>query len=73
MAARPAATQASRRRANQRCSRTSRLSESALDQAAQTARLHKAGMQLDLGGIGKGYACDEAIKVLKNARHMAAP
>lgn len=27
--------------------------------------LHKTGMQLDLGGIGKGFAADEAIKVLQ--------
>ena len=31
----------------------------------QTLALAKAGMRLDLGGIGKGYAADAAIKVLK--------
>jgi len=30
-----------------------------------TARLAIAGMQVDLGGIAKGYACDEAVRVLK--------
>lgn len=28
--------------------------------------LTKVGMQLDVGGIGKGFAADEAIKILKN-------
>lgn len=36
-----------------------------LDPRRHTARLLKRGMQLDLGAIGKGYAGDEAIKVLK--------
>ena len=36
-----------------------------LDPKKRTARLAVAGMQLDLGGIAKGYACDEAIRVLK--------
>ena len=31
----------------------------------KSARLDTPGMQLDLGGIAKGYACDEAIRVLK--------
>jgi thiamine biosynthesis lipoprotein len=35
-----------------------------LDPKAQTVRLKKKGMQLDLGGIAKGYAADEALKVL---------
>ncbi len=30
-----------------------------------TVELFKPGMKLDLGGIAVGYACDEAIKVLK--------
>jgi len=29
-------------------------------------KLDTAGMQLDLGGIAKGYACDEAIRALKD-------
>ncbi len=36
-----------------------------LDPDAQTVRLAKRGMMLDLGGIGKGYAADEAQEVLK--------
>ena len=38
-----------------------------LDEKARTVKLLKKGMQLDLGGIGKGYAADEMLKVL--ARH----
>ena len=36
-----------------------------LDAKERTARLLKPGMQLDLGGIAKGFAGDEAQKVLK--------
>ncbi len=36
-----------------------------LDRRKRTVRLERAGMLLDLGGIAKGYACDEAQKVLK--------
>lgn len=36
-----------------------------LDPQARTAQLLKEGMVLDLGGIAKGYAADEALKVLK--------
>ena len=36
-----------------------------LDARKQTARLDLAGMQLDLGGIGKGYGDDGAQQVLK--------
>jgi len=32
---------------------------------ARSVKLRKTGMQLDLGGIGKGFAADEAIKVLQ--------
>lgn len=35
-----------------------------LDPKTQSVRLSKPGMQLDLGGIAKGYANDEAQKVL---------
>jgi thiamine biosynthesis lipoprotein len=38
-----------------------------LDEKTQTVKLLKPGMQLDLGGIAKGYAADEALKVL--AKH----
>ena len=36
-----------------------------LDPHAHTARLLVPGMRLDLGGIAKGYAMDEALKVLE--------
>jgi len=36
-----------------------------LDPKQHTVELAKEGMRLDLGAIGKGYAGDEAIKVLK--------
>ena len=36
-----------------------------LDPENRTARLLKPGMRLDLGGIAKGYAVDEAMKVLR--------
>src|SRR5437868_8413476 len=36
-----------------------------LDPKERTVRLAKPGMQLDLGGIAKGYAADEALAVLK--------
>jgi thiamine biosynthesis lipoprotein len=36
-----------------------------LDARARTVRLTTPGMQLDLGGIAKGYAADEAQRVLK--------
>ena len=36
-----------------------------LDKEHRTVKLLKPGMQLDLGGIAKGYAGDEAVKVLK--------
>lgn len=33
--------------------------------ADSTVQLLKSGMKLDLGGIAKGYACDEALRVLR--------
>src|SRR5262249_25543131 len=36
-----------------------------LDEPAHTVQLLKPGMQLDLGGIAKGYAADEALRVLE--------
>ncbi len=38
-----------------------------LDEATMTVRLAKEGVQLDLGGIGKGYALERAAKLLKDA------
>ena len=37
-----------------------------LDSTRRTATLAKPGMQLDLGGIAKGFAADEALKVLQS-------
>lgn len=37
-----------------------------LDPKKHTVQLLKPGMLLDLGGIAKGYAADEALKVLKS-------
>jgi FAD:protein FMN transferase len=36
-----------------------------IDAKKRAVRLAVSGMKLDLGGIAKGYACDEAIRVLK--------
>lgn len=36
-----------------------------LSEENRTATLHRPGMQLDFGGIAKGYAADEAFRVLK--------
>ncbi len=36
-----------------------------VDEKERTVQLLKAGMQLDLGGIAKGYAADEILTVLK--------
>jgi thiamine biosynthesis lipoprotein len=36
-----------------------------LDARHRTVRLAKPDMRLDVGGIGKGFACDEALKVLQ--------
>jgi len=38
-----------------------------LDSKHQTAQLAKSGMRLDVGGIAKGYAADEALQTLKRA------
>ena len=35
------------------------------DVGSGTARLHRTGMRLDLGGIAKGYAADEALRVFR--------
>ena len=36
-----------------------------LDPRARTVTLHRANMQLDLGGIGKGFGADEALRTLR--------
>jgi thiamine biosynthesis lipoprotein len=38
-----------------------------LDEAASTVRLKKAGVKLHLGGIGKGFAVDAAVALLRKA------
>jgi thiamine biosynthesis lipoprotein len=43
-----------------------------LDATARTVMLKRPGMQLDLGGIAKGYAADEAIKILRSHGIRAA-
>ncbi len=37
-----------------------------LDPAARTIRFDRAGLELDLGGIAKGYAVDRAVAVLRS-------
>lgn len=43
-----------------------------IDAKNQRIKLSKKGMRLDVGGIGKGYAADEAIKVLKTFNIQSA-
>lgn len=43
-----------------------------LDPAAGTALLKKPGMKLDVGGIAKGFAQDEAMKVLREEFHITS-
>jgi thiamine biosynthesis lipoprotein len=43
-----------------------------LDAKARTVRLLKPDMLLDLGGIAKGYAADEALRMLKEHRIQSA-
>ena len=38
-----------------------------LDRAKRTVRFRRTGMMLDLGAIGKGYAIEQAIDILKEA------
>ncbi|MDN5942278.1 MAG: FAD:protein FMN transferase, partial [Nitrospira sp.] len=37
----------------------------------QTLFLEKAGMRIDVGGIGKGYAADQAVEAVRNAGAIA--
>lgn len=43
-----------------------------LDMDSQTARLRKDNMRLDLGGIAKGYAADQALEVLVRKGFLSA-
>jgi thiamine biosynthesis lipoprotein len=38
-----------------------------IDEGAGTASLARAGMKVNLGGIGKGYAVDRAVAILRDA------
>ncbi|MDR0558027.1 MAG: FAD:protein FMN transferase [Treponema sp.] len=44
----------------------------ALDKAKRTIFLSEPGMTLDLGGVAKGYAADEAVKIIKKHGIQAA-
>jgi FAD:protein FMN transferase len=48
------------------------LDQMRLDARARTVQLMKAGMKLDVGGIAKGYACGEAIAVLRQNGVLSA-
>jgi thiamine biosynthesis lipoprotein len=43
-----------------------------LDRERNTVRFDRAGVELDLGGIAKGYAVDRAVRVLADAGVAAA-
>lgn len=43
-----------------------------IDRKAGTALLRKPGMKLDAGGIAKGYAQDEAFRVLREKFHITS-
>lgn len=47
------------------CRSLSGLTDLILDKADGTAFLRRNGQQIDLGGIAKGYAADEAVRILK--------
>lgn len=47
------------------------LDEVHTDGGERTIYLHKAGMRIDVGGIGKGYAADQAVLVMKKAGAVA--
>jgi thiamine biosynthesis lipoprotein len=42
-----------------------------VDAGKQTIFLEKAGMRIDVGGIGKGYAADQAVEALQRAGAVA--
>lgn len=48
-----------------------RLSGVHLDTQSSTIYLETAGMRVDVGGIGKGYAADRAVSVMKKAGAVA--
>jgi len=44
----------------------------ALDESRSTVELRRKGMKLDLSAIAKGYAADEALRILKAKGHPSA-
>ena len=40
-----------------------------LDAEQQTVRYRSAGVEIDPGGIGKGYAVDRMVAILREKRH----
>lgn len=42
-----------------------------VDLRAETIALEKAGMRIDVGGIGKGYAADQAVMAMQKAGALA--
>lgn len=42
-----------------------------VDVLARTIRLERAGMRIDVGGIGKGYAADRAVEIMQKAGALA--
>ena len=51
---------------------TSGFSKVQLNETARTVSFAVAGMEIDLGGIGKGYAVDRAVQVLRDLGVEAA-
>ncbi len=43
-----------------------------LNKKEKTVQLNREGMQIDLGGIAKGYACDEALKICRQNKVSSA-
>ncbi len=44
----------------------------ALDAGRKTVSFQTPGMQIDLGGVAKGYACDESVRMLREAGVQSA-
>lgn len=42
-----------------------------VDVVARTIRLERVGMRIDVGGIGKGYAADRAVEIMRKAGAFA--
>jgi thiamine biosynthesis lipoprotein len=48
------------------------FSQVEIDRTAQTVKLKQTGMRLDLGGVAKGYAIDQAYQTLRRAGIQSA-